>query len=97
MRTIILTGAVMLAGGCAGQMGEPGAALPAQGLCDAQAAQPFLGETADEAIAAQILAQSGAHTLRWGPPGAAWTMDYRQTRVSVRYDDAMTITEISCG
>ena len=36
-------------------------------------------------------------TLRWGPPNAAWTMDYRQDRVNVRYDERMKIVEITCG
>ena len=44
-----------------------------------------------------ILAESGAEVLRWGPPNSAWTMDYREDRVNVRYDDEMKITEITCG
>jgi hypothetical protein len=48
-------------------------------------------------MGAAILRESGARTLRWGPPRTAWTMDYRQDRVNLRYDDNMKITEVSCG
>lgn len=69
--------------------------LPQQ--CDATAVQQHIGEQASEERGEAILAGSGARTLRWGPPGAMWTMDYRTDRVNVRYDEAMAITEITCG
>ena len=40
---------------------------------------------------------TGATSLRWGPPGAIFTMDYRQDRVNVMYDDNSMITEVRCG
>lgn len=46
---------------------------------------------------ARILSASKAKTLRWGPPNSAWTMDYRDDRVNVRYDASMVITGITCG
>lgn len=66
-------------------------------LCNAAPAQGLIGQTASAETGARALAQSGARTLRWGPPGGMWTMDFRQDRVNLRYDAAMTITEISCG
>lgn len=72
-------------------------ARPIQGTCDAAPAKQQIGKTASEAVGATILADSGARTLRWGPPRSAWTMDYREDRVNVRYGDDMTITEITCG
>ena len=89
--------------GCVTNGGDaaPGAAAPDGGamakICDAEAAQSYVGSKADAVIGAAILKQSGARTLRWGPPNAAWTMDYRQDRVNVRYDAAMTIEQITCG
>lgn len=65
--------------------------------CSADPAQSLIGQPAVQAAGAAILKASGARTLRWGPPRSAWTMDYRQDRVNVRYDDAMTIIEITCG
>jgi len=67
------------------------------GTCDAAPAQYHLGNTATDAIGQLILEESGARALRWGPPNTAWTMDYREDRVNVRYDDDMFITDIACG
>jgi hypothetical protein len=66
-------------------------------ICDAGAAQSHVGRDATKTVGETILKDSGARTLRWGPPGAAWTMDYREDRVNVRYDGQMTIVEITCG
>ncbi|MFZ9394723.1 MAG: I78 family peptidase inhibitor [Erythrobacter sp.] len=66
-------------------------------VCNADAAQAFLGQMASAETGAAILKASGAQALRWGPPNSAWTMDYRPDRVNVRYDEAMAITGISCG
>ncbi len=68
-----------------------------KGLCDAAPAQDYVGQIIEERTGVEILELSGARTLRWGPPDSAWTMDYREDRVNVRYDRAMTITDISCG
>lgn len=65
--------------------------------CGAAPAQYHIGHDASQAMGAAILADSGARTLRWGPPNSAWTMDFRQDRVNVRYDGSMKITEITCG
>ena len=66
-------------------------------VCDASQLQEHIGHTATAESGATLLKLSGAKTLRWGPPNSAWTMDYRQDRVNIRYDDAMKITEITCG
>lgn len=65
--------------------------------CNAQPAQYHVGHDATQAMGTAILKDSGARTLRWGPPNSAWTMDYREDRVNVRYDDKMKITGITCG
>lgn len=84
--------------GCTTMGGEvpsdPGSAAM---VCNAESAQRHVGQTANQAIGAAILTDSGARTLRWGAPNTAWTRDYRQDRVNVRYDGAMTIIEITCG
>lgn len=66
-------------------------------ICDAETVQSFVGQTIKAETGEQILVRSGAASLRWGPPDSAWTMDYRADRVNVRYDRAMTITDITCG
>jgi hypothetical protein len=70
---------------------------PAPMICNAPAAQYHVGHDATQAMGQAVLKDSGARTLRWGPPDGAWTMDYRQDRVNVRYDDKMKIVEITCG
>lgn len=78
---------------------DPGATPGESGvmLCNPDAARGHIGQKATQAIGAAILRESGARTLRWGPPNAAWTMDYRQDRVNVRYDEAMMIEAVTCG
>jgi hypothetical protein len=66
-------------------------------FCNADPAQLFVGQKADAAAGLAIRQATGADELRWGPPRSAMTMDFRQGRVTVAYDDAMTITRISCG
>ncbi|MXO51471.1 hypothetical protein GRI42_09170 [Erythrobacter gaetbuli] len=72
-------------------------AARAEGSCNAAAAQGHIGHTASQGMGAAILKDSGAQSLRWGPPESAWTMDYRPDRVNVRYDRDMKITEVTCG
>ncbi len=67
------------------------------GRCNAQAAQGLIGERASSGTGQRALDLTGARSLRWGPPGAMFTMDYREDRVNVMYDAGMTITEIRCG
>lgn len=66
-------------------------------ICNADPAQYHIGHDATQAMGSAILKDSEARTLRWGPPRSAWTMDYRQDRVNVQYDDSMKITAITCG
>ncbi len=95
-----VAGALMLLAGCAASSDEVASAPPpaeTARLCDAAPAQYHVGHDATQAMGAAILKDSGARTLRWGPPRSAWTMDYRQDRVNVRYDDAMKIIDVTCG
>lgn len=65
--------------------------------CDATPAQGMIGMKADSAAGQKILALTGSETLRWAPPNAALTMDYRPNRVTVSYDETMVIDRITCG
>ena len=92
-------GAILL-GGCATMDEQPSEGEPARpdtGICDAAAVQSYVGRQVTDELGAKILAESGARSLRWGPPNSAWTMDYREDRVNVRYDEQMVITSIGCG
>lgn len=96
MVALAATGALA---GCATADGAMAPDMAAGGamMCKVEGAQSQVGQKATQAVAAAILKDSGARTLRWGPPNGAWTMDYREDRVNVRYDEAMTITEITFG
>jgi len=102
-RTMITLAAVAALSGCAttGKGSAPDQAAapeaPAPMTCDAAPAKYHIGHDATQAMGAAILKDSGARTLRWGPPNGAWTMDYRPDRVNVRYDAAMKITDVTCG
>lgn len=79
---------------------EPGALDPGAGdaaVCDAAPAQSFVGQKATAQIGEQVMDATGARQLRWGPPRSAFTMDFRQGRVNVMYDDAMIVTKVTCG
>lgn len=82
---------------CATTTAEPPASPSAAGKCSGEALATYVGQKATADIATELLAKSGARTLRWGPPGAAMTMDYREDRLTVSYDDQMVITRLSCG
>jgi len=78
--------------------GETGdAADPVLAVCDAEAAQAMIGEQAGAEIGQRLLAATGARQLRWAAPNSMMTMDYRNDRLTVEYDEAMTITRIACG
>ncbi|MCM0000329.1 MAG: I78 family peptidase inhibitor [Erythrobacter sp.] len=84
--------------GCAATGSAPASPAAAAAMtCKAEPAQYHIGHDATQAMGTAILKDSGARTLRWGPPNSAWTMDYREDRVNVRYDEAMKITDITCG
>lgn len=97
MRQTLLIACALPLAACAtaGEMGE----TPREraGACDAEAAQYHIGHDATVEMGSAILKDTGATTLRWGPPNSAWTMDYRPDRVNVRYDNDMKIVEITCG
>ena len=66
-------------------------------FCNAQPAQLFIGQKADAASGLAIRQATGADEVRWAPPRTAMTMEFKEGRVTVAYDDAMTITAVACG
>ncbi|ALC13996.1 I78 family peptidase inhibitor [Sphingopyxis sp. 113P3] len=98
-RWIAIAAALPLAACAAGEAttGSTPPPPPAEMTCNADAVQSYVGQTAAAEVGGAILKAAGARTLRWAPPRSAMTMDYRQDRVNVMYDDAYKITQISCG
>lgn len=89
----------LLAAACTTADGQGPATTPAtaEGPCRNEGLDRFVGQTASADIGAQLLEASGARTLRWGAPGMAMTMDFRPDRLTVSYDEKMTITSARCG
>lgn len=65
--------------------------------CAAEGVQYAIGQKTSVALGTKLVAESGSSTLRWMPPRSAATMDYRQDRLNIAYDDDMVITRINCG
>lgn len=97
MRHILSSLMLMALPACATTMAEPPTSASGAGKCNGDAIASSVGQKVTAELGADLLAKSGARTLRWGPPGAAMTMDFREDRLTVSYDDNMVITRLSCG
>ncbi|MET0372253.1 MAG: I78 family peptidase inhibitor [Sphingobium sp.] len=85
---------------CQGADGGGPATLPPvarEGVCDNGSLASFVGQTATADLGAAMLKASGARALRWAGPGMAVTMDFRQDRLTVAYDEKMIVIRASCG
>jgi len=82
--------AALALGGCATSTLE-------NDFCNAEPGQLFVGQKADAASGLAIRQATGADEVRWGPPRTPMTMEFKQGRVTVAYDDAMNITAVTCG
>lgn len=75
----------------------PAGAPPTAAQCVPAGLEHFIGQKANEASGAEMLRVSGARSLRWVAPGMMVTMDFRADRLTVSYDENMSITRASCG
>ncbi len=60
------------------------------------AAKPFIGQKATAEVGAQMLRATRAKQLRWAPPNSALTMDFNADRLTVFYNESMTIERADC-
>lgn len=67
------------------------------GICRAEAARRFVGRRATAALGADALKATGATTLRWAPPDAALTMDYRRDRLTITTNADTIVARVACG
>ena len=56
-----------------------------------------VGRPATAELGAQLLARSGARTLRWVAHGMMVTMDYQPSRLTVYLDPQNQVERLSCG
>ena len=66
-------------------------------FCNADHVQGMVGQKADAAAGLAIRQATGADVVRWAPPRTPMTMEFMEGRVTVAYDDAMTITAVTCS
>lgn len=85
----------MMACTTTGSGGDSPPRLSAQ--CTQGGTDAFIGQTATQAIGADIQQRTHATTFQWVPAGSAVTMDFRTDRVRVSYDRDMKITSVRCG
>ena len=67
------------------------------GQCNSEAGQELIGQKASAETGKRLLRVTGTRQLRWAPPDAVLTMDYRADRLTVGYDEDMIIRRVSCG
>ena len=72
-------------------------AAPADRVCAGEPGQAFIGRIASVETGTALLAATGSSELRWVPPNGVVTMDFKPSRVTVSYDNAMRIVRVSCG
>jgi peptidase inhibitor I78 family protein len=65
--------------------------------CRTEGTRQFIGQAGTAETGEAILRATHAAVLRWAPPGAMLTMDYREDRVTVRLGPDRKVTQIKCG
>ncbi len=66
-------------------------------VCSGTRLAAFQGRPATSTLGAEILAASGAATLRWVPEGTMITMEFSPSRVTVRLDAQGRVASVTCG
>ncbi len=95
LRLLLLSPLLLTA--CASPPAAPPPAADASALCNADAAQGYLGQPASAANIEAVRKASGATLVRALEPDQPVTLDFRGERVNVLQDAAGVIERISCG
>jgi hypothetical protein len=97
MRKFLVCTPLLLAA-CANSDRVPIASVPPGSKCVQSAAlDTFKGEAASADLATRIMMASRASNLRWVPFGAMITMEYSESRVTVRLDQQNRVLSATCG
>lgn len=102
MMSKTVASALMLAQvGCAPPQPPAEEVVPEKGssgrTCSAGAGTALVGRAASTELGSEAIRLTGAVALRWIPPGAIVTMDYRPNRVNVELNANNRVTRIRCG
>ncbi|MFK1310920.1 I78 family peptidase inhibitor [Pseudomonas aeruginosa] len=90
-------GASVATGSGSGSGSAPAATPAADGRCDANAVQAYVGKQASAAIVEEARRAAGAEVARALRPHDAVTMDYNPRRLNIDVDDTLVIKRLSCG
>ncbi|HBO5021608.1 TPA: hypothetical protein L4W68_004668 [Pseudomonas aeruginosa] len=80
-----------------GSASAPAATPAADGRCDANAVQAYVGKQASAAIVEEARRAAGAEVARALRPHDAVTMDYNPRRLNIDVDNTLVIKRLSCG
>lgn len=80
-----------------GSASAPAATPAADGRCDANAVQAYVGKQASAAIVEEARRAAGAEVAGALRPHDAVTMDYNPRRLNIDVDDTLVIKRLSCG
>ena len=73
------------------------AADPPPAKCEVEPLRALIGQPATDELGKEALRLSQARTLRWKPPGAIITMDFRPDRLNMSLDDQHRVIGFDCG
>jgi hypothetical protein len=98
MRSLVLLAVLTLAACATTAAEQPIGERPGGGACRTEGLGRYVGQPANVDVAAEILRDSGARTLRWTGPGIAVTMDFSPDRINVDLDQSLSrIVGFNCG
>ena len=95
MRKLVLFVSALLAA-CAAQQPPVHGETPGS-ICQTEGSDQFVGQPGTSETGAAILRVTHSSILRWAPPGAMLTMDFNESRVTVRLGPDGKIVAINCG
>ena len=96
MRPFFLLLAGLPLAACTIAQSEPVSPLP-EGPCRNEPLGEFVGQPASQQLGAQMMAASGARTIRWVPEGGVITMDFSPARLTVQLDGSNRVETARCG
>ena len=93
----LASAAVIGLAACATPPAPPSMPAPGALHCVAEAGAWAVGKPIDDALVAQVIADTHSRTARVVRPGQAVTMDFRGDRVNLMLDMQDRVDKVTCG